>query len=142
MVTFNQENRIPPPEYSLAAPVSRLVERVRHYFDQHPDVTRNEFFLDAVQREIRFREQKELRNRAGTENREGGGTNRRCMNRPVLSAEDIRMHALLAERLAVLHHERHGLWPKFRRFFFGNREVRLPELRPKPSMKEAPEPPR
>ena len=44
--------------------------------------------------------------------------------RPPLSAEDIRLHAWLAERLAVLHYERYGLWPKLRRFLFGNRLVR------------------
>jgi hypothetical protein len=40
------------------------------------------------------------------------------------SAKDIRLHAWLAERMAILHHERHGLWPKLRRFLIGNRLVR------------------
>jgi len=46
---------------------------------------------------------------------------RRSTVRPPLSAEDIRMHTWLIERLAALHFERHGLWPKLRRFLFGNR---------------------
>jgi hypothetical protein len=37
-----------------------------------------------------------------------------------LSAEDIRIHAWLTERLAVLHRERHGLWPRLRRFLSGH----------------------
>jgi hypothetical protein len=39
--------------------------------------------------------------------------------RSPLSAEDVRVHARLTERLAVLHHERYGLWPKLRRLFSG-----------------------
>jgi hypothetical protein len=29
----------------------------------------------------------------------------------------------LSERLAVLHYERHGLWPKLRRLLLGNRLI-------------------
>ena len=47
-----------------------------------------------------------------------------------LSAKDIRIHAWLSERLAVLQHERHGLWPKLRRFLFGNRLARWLGLQP------------
>jgi hypothetical protein len=39
--------------------------------------------------------------------------------RPPLTAEDLRIHAWIDERLAVLHRERHGLWAKARRFLFG-----------------------
>ncbi len=39
------------------------------------------------------------------------------------SAEDVRVQAWLTERLAVLHYERHGLWPRLRRLFGGNRRV-------------------
>jgi hypothetical protein len=41
-----------------------------------------------------------------------------------LSAADIRLHAWLSERLALLHRERHGLWSALRRFLFGNRFAR------------------
>jgi hypothetical protein len=43
--------------------------------------------------------------------------------RPPLSAEDLRTHAWINERLAVLDRERHGLWAKVRRFLFGNRPI-------------------
>jgi hypothetical protein len=41
------------------------------------------------------------------------------MARPPLSAEDVRVHARLAERVAVIYYQRHGLWPKIRRFLAG-----------------------
>jgi hypothetical protein len=34
--------------------------------------------------------------------------------------EDIRIYAWLRERLARVHYERYGLWPRLRRFFFGD----------------------
>jgi hypothetical protein len=42
-------------------------------------------------------------------------------DRPPLTAEDIRIHAWINERLAVLHRERHGLRARLRRFLPGNR---------------------
>jgi hypothetical protein len=41
--------------------------------------------------------------------------------RPPLTAEDLRIHAWITERLAALHRERHGPWAKLRRFLFGSR---------------------
>jgi hypothetical protein len=35
--------------------------------------------------------------------------------RPALTEEDVRLHAWLNERLAALHHERHGFWPRVHR---------------------------
>jgi hypothetical protein len=43
--------------------------------------------------------------------------------RPPLTAEDLRIHAWINDRLAVLHRERHGLWAKVRRFLLGNRPL-------------------
>ena len=40
--------------------------------------------------------------------------------RPPLTAEDLRIHAWINERLAVVHRERHGPWAKVLRFLFGN----------------------
>jgi hypothetical protein len=58
----------------------------------------------------------------------------RCyLNPPRLTAEDIRLPAWLADRLAVVHYEQHGLWPRLRWFLFGNRLVRwltVPAPRP------------
>jgi hypothetical protein len=41
-------------------------------------------------------------------------------HRPPLTAEDLRIHAWITERLAVLHRERHGLWANLRRFLLGD----------------------
>ena len=43
MVAFDHHNRIPPVGSNPVPPVTRLAERVRHYFDQHPGVAREEF---------------------------------------------------------------------------------------------------
>jgi len=130
MVAFNQDYRIPSAGSKFTYSVNRLAGRVRHYFDEHPEVSRGEFLLDAVRREINRREQGETRNVVGTVRRDGEGINRRFTVRPP-SDDEIRFEALLAERLAVLHYERYGLWPRIRRFLFGNREVRLPGLNPR-----------
>jgi len=107
MVAANSNDRIPFVGSNHVPPVNRLAERVRHYFDQYPEVAREEFVLES--------------------RREGTRT-----ARPPLSAEDIRIHAWLIERLAIVHYERHGLWPKLRRFLFGNCLVRwLGLLRPR-----------
>ncbi len=124
MVAANPNDRIPSDGSNPVPPVNRLAERVRHY------LAREKFLLEAVRREIDFREQRETENGAGPARREGEGTNRWSTARPPLSAEDIRLHAWLTERLAVLHYERYGLWPKLRRFLFGNRLVRWLGLQP------------
>jgi hypothetical protein len=130
MVAANPNDRIPSDGPNPVPPANRLVERVRHYFDQHPELTREKFLLAAVRREIDFREQRETGNGAGPARRAGEGANRWSTVRPPLSAEDIRIHAWLIERLAVVHYERHGLWPKLRRFLFGNRLVKWLGLQP------------
>jgi len=130
MVAANPNNRFPYAGSNPVPPVNRLAERVRQYFDQHPDVSRQEFLVQAVLREIHFREQRATGNRAGTTRRDGEGTSRWSAGRWPLSAEEIRIHAVLIERLAVLNYERYGLWPKLRRFLFGNPLVRWLGLRP------------
>jgi hypothetical protein len=120
MVAANWNNRIPPDGFDALPPANWLARRVRYYFDQHPEVSRQEFLLEAVRREIHFREQKEAR-RARRQRARAG---RLSFIRPPLSAEDLRLHALLSERLAALHYERHGLLPKLRRLLFGNRLAR------------------
>jgi hypothetical protein len=124
MVPANPNDRIPSDGFDPVPPVNRLAERLRHAFDQHPEVFREECLREAVRRDIRLRGQSETENGAGIARREGQGTGRWFTARPAPSAEDIRVHAWLLERLAVLHYERHGLWPKLRRFLFGNRLVR------------------
>jgi hypothetical protein len=86
-------------------PVNRLTERVGYYFDRDPETSRDE---EAVPQEIHWSEQ-----------REHHKDSRYSSTRRPPSAEDLRLHAWLTERLAELRYERHGLWPRLRRFFFG-----------------------
>jgi hypothetical protein len=90
MVTANPNNRFPHDGSKPVPPVNRLAAGVRHCFDQRPELAREKFSLEDLR-----------------------GA------RPRLSAEDIRIHAWLNERLAMLDYERHGLWPRLRRFVFG-----------------------
>jgi hypothetical protein len=121
MIDGDPNDRIPSDGSDLVPPLNRLSERVRHYFDQHPEDSREEFLLEAVWREIHFHEPRETGNGAGRVPWEGAWTSNWSAARLPRSAEDIRIHAWLAERLAALHYERYGLWPKLRRFLFGNR---------------------
>jgi len=130
MVAANPNDRIPSAGSNSVPPVNCLAERVRHYFDQHPELARETFLLDAVRREINFREQREPENGARPARPEDEWPNRYFTARPSLSAEDIRLHAWLTERLAALHYERHGLWPRLRRFLFDNRLGRWLGLQP------------
>ncbi len=106
MVILNRNWRFSP----VASGPNPMAERVRRYFVRHPDVAPEEFLRDAVGRELA--------------RREGSGASPRPAHRPTLTEEDIRIHTWLNERLAVLHRERHGLWPRVRRFFLGSRLVR------------------
>jgi hypothetical protein len=132
MAAANRNVRFPAAGFNPRPPIEPLAEHVRHYFDRHPEVSREEFLLGALRKEIHFREQRETDNAAGLARWEGEGMNTplwrgretALRRRRLPSAEDIRLHAWLAERLAVLHHERHGLWPKLRRLVFENRLVR------------------
>ncbi len=124
MAATNRNDRFPPARFNPTPPISRRIGRAPQYFDQHPAVSWEEFLLEARQREIYLPQQRETGNRAGLERWEDKGTNRWSTARPPLSAEDIRIHAWLSERLAVLHYEQHGLWPKLRQLLFANRLVR------------------
>jgi hypothetical protein len=121
MVPANRNERFPSAK--PVRPDHRLMERVHHYFDQHPEVSRGELLLAALQREIHFREQQEAHSRTRPVRPEDQGPNSwSSIGRPP-TAEDIRIHVWLCKRMAALHYERHGLWPKLRRFLFGNRLV-------------------
>ena len=62
MVAANPNDRIPSPGPNPVPPVNRPAERVRHYADQSPEGSRKALLLEAVRREIHFREQREKGN--------------------------------------------------------------------------------
>jgi hypothetical protein len=41
---------------------------------------------------------------------------------------NLAFHVALADRVAALHHERHGRWPKIKNFLLNNRLTRLVKL--------------
>jgi hypothetical protein len=98
--------------------INRLAERVRHDIDR---LAREKCLLESVRRKTK--------NQAGPVSRELEETNWWSPAPPLPSNKDIQLHAWLTERLAVLHHERHDLWPRLRRFLFGNRAARWLERR-------------
>jgi hypothetical protein len=109
MVAANRSYPIVPTSSYHVPRAHLLAERLRSYFDRHPEVSREAFLLDAVQREIDSRERqvKQAASRHG----------RRHRIQP--SAEDLRIHNWLNERLAAVHRERYGWWSKIRRFVIG-----------------------
>jgi hypothetical protein len=124
MVAANRDDRAFSGGFKHVPAINRLAERARHDFDLHVVLARERLSLESVRREIYFREPTETEDQAGPVARKVEGTNGWSLAPPLPSAKDIRLHAWLSERLAVLHHERHGLWPRLRRFLFGNRLVR------------------
>jgi hypothetical protein len=124
MVAANPNDRLPSAEPSSVLPVNRLAERVRRYFDRHPELAREKFLLEALRREIALREQREIEEEAGLAQPEGEKANRGPIARPRLTAEDVRIHAWLSERVAAVYYERHGLWPRLRRFLLRDRLLR------------------
>ena len=109
MVAINTNWRHPAALPDRLSPAGLLADRVRRYFARHPEVSREDFLRDAVARELTLGE--------------GPGA---AADRPRLTAEDVRIHARLNERLAALHYERYGLWPRIRRFLRGTWLVRRP----------------
>jgi hypothetical protein len=108
MVAINPNGRISFDGNRPIRAGNRLAERVHYDFQLHAVLVREKFLLTSVRREIEFRELTPAPLMGDRDNWVSAA-------RPRPSAKDIRLHVWLAERLAVLHHERHGLWPKLRR---------------------------
>lgn len=106
MVASNTNRYLSRTTPNPNVPAGVLAGRVRRYFRRHPDVTREQFLVDAVGHELRRREDRE------------------AAGRTPLTKEDIRIHVWLNQRLAVLHRERHGFGARMRRFFLRNHLLR------------------
>jgi hypothetical protein len=101
-------------------PSDGLADRIRQYFDRHPEVSREEFLLDALDREIDQREQGEA-DGAGRPSTDGLSADRGEALWPRWSEADVRGHAWLNQRMAVLRRERRGWWQRLRRLLSGGR---------------------
>jgi len=98
---------IPSTTHNLAGD-GGLADRLRRYFDRHPEVSREQFLLAALRDEIDARE-------AATP------WYAWPLERPRVREEDVRMHAWLTERLELVNRERYGFWATVRQFFLGGR---------------------
>jgi hypothetical protein len=96
-------NRTPSEPFSPVPSVTRLAQRARRSSDPVLVIWTDEFG-EALRRKILLRRWRDAQ--------------------PPLTAEDLNLHAWLNERLATIRSRRHGLWPRFWRFLFGNRLVR------------------
>lgn len=85
-----------------------LANRLRGYFDRHPEISHERFLLEAIRHEIDAREP----------DARWYATARQL---PRVSEADARWHAWLNERLTVVNRRRNGFWAKVRRFFLGGR---------------------
>jgi hypothetical protein len=124
MSATNSSERILFAKTKPMRPVNRLAQRVRRYFDQHPEVSREDFLIEAIRREIRFRERNNPSKEPGPVHRGSQQFYRSFKFRPRITAEDIRVHSWLNERLAMLDYERNGVRPRLRRLLFDNSLVR------------------
>ena len=114
MDSGNSNERILRAGFGRAWRNNLITERARYYFDQSPVASQDQTSLEAAGREFYFGEQWETATIGGK--RQGTG---RPSTLPRLSAEDLRIHTWLFERMAAVEHERHGLWPRLRRLLFG-----------------------
>jgi hypothetical protein len=114
MDTGNSNDHIPCSGCGPVWRSNRLAERARYYFDQPPEASQDQTRLEAAGRELYFRELRETAD-IGEQSQ---GTGRRS-TRPRPSAEDIRIHTWLFERMAAVDRKRHGLWWRLRRLLFG-----------------------
>jgi hypothetical protein len=106
MYPYEPAFNLPSPRSDASLPVNRLADRVRHYFDRHPEVAPTDFLAEAIHKEIAARE--ELESRAY----------RFIRPRPV-TEEDVRLHTWLTERVTGLRRPTTGFWSRARHFLFG-----------------------
>jgi hypothetical protein len=111
MVTINQGVRNQFEGPSSMSAVCRLAMHVCYEFDLQTVLAREKSMRKSGHEEIYFP--------MTTRSKESVAI------RQPPSAEDIRLHAWLDYRLAVLRYQRHGLWPKLRRFLLRIRLTRL-----------------
>jgi len=97
--------------------LQQLVGRVHSFFRRHPEISRNEFLLDAVKNELGLLEKQETCQ--AVVSRTSPQARRLPQNNQVPDEQFVNRVAAVTERLARLHDQRYGLWPQVRRFFFG-----------------------
>jgi len=91
MVAPNHSSPVRQTALNSTPQTQALKDRIRRYFDEHPQVSRDDFLFGALQHETGSRQP--------------------------LTSEDMRIHAWLIERQAILDRERSGWRSRARRVF-------------------------
>jgi hypothetical protein len=116
MIGPNSPQRLHAHALDLVPRAHRLAQRLDRYFAQHPNVSREEFLMAALEKELDARAPELGRKVWPSVRLESHQPRRWVDERRPLTEEDLRIHAWLSERLALLHREPQGWWPKVRRF--------------------------
>jgi hypothetical protein len=104
--------------------VNRFTALDRHRFGRRRDLAHANLLPQSEWSETDLGEQKKTDDGAGPARPMDDEVNRELTDPYPVSAEEIRLHAWLMERLMLLHHERYGWWPRIRRFLFDSRPIR------------------
>jgi hypothetical protein len=96
---------------------NQLAGRIHSFLRRHPEISQEEFLLDAVQNELGLLEQKEVRRVTSPHVSQRAPVVRKIS--PALDEQFVDRVATITERLAKLHDQRYGVWPQMRRFLFG-----------------------
>jgi hypothetical protein len=116
MLGTNPKDRLASTGYHGMSRGHWLGERLSQYFDQHPEVSREAFLMEAVRKELLSREQAEHRADTGPVRRGGDAPSS-------MSSSDRGIHAWLNQRLAMLHREPDSIWRRLGRLLFGKPRV-------------------
>jgi hypothetical protein len=95
-----------------------LRDRLQSYFDCHPEVSPQDFLRQAVRRELGERERIDgaMDSTFARTVQSPSGPRFRA---PVITEEDVRIHAWLNQRLLLMTRQRQSVWGKARRFLRG-----------------------
>jgi hypothetical protein len=105
MIVYPQQN---PVRGELLKVQQNLKARMGHYFDRHPEVRPEQFFFEAIGREMERRESLDFGSRRQRVSRaawQSGST-----------ADDLRIHAWLVGRLLKLNRRRPNFWRRVAAF--------------------------
>jgi len=90
------------------------------FFQRHPEVSRRDFLLHAIQSELAYRQRRDTAPwpRTAHASKDWGASS--AARRTQSPVDEHRAEDLVAARLMALNYQRHGLWPRFQRFMSGN----------------------
>src|SRR5688572_22923475 len=122
MVAPNHNHWFQRATLNPAPPARRLQERLLDYFDQHPEVSREDFLLRAIQKEINVRSP-DVDRSSPVNARPQRPRSIRPDNGRRPAAQDTHIHSWLADRVALVNRRRHSWRETVRRIllksFFG-----------------------